>query len=405
MIEYSPKHLVMVAADANNNKYYDMVPNGVKWTAEYGRIGGSSQTRVYSKGQWESKYKEKIRKGYVDQTELVRDLIAENPKSKSEYKPITNQEIADIVRRLQEMAHAAIEANYTISSNKVTQSMVDEAQSIINGLIDIDSVSDFNESLMKLFTTIPRKMGSVKNHIASNKEDFNKIISREQDLLDVMKGQVVQKQTVQESSDVDTYQNDKTILEVLGIQFEECNRNDIAAIKVALGDCADKFHKAWKVKNLKTQDRFDKYVKENNIKDIKLLFHGSRNENWWSIIQSGLVLRPTNAVITGKMFGYGIYYAPKARKSLGYTSLEGSYWARGSSNSGFMALMDVAYGKPYDVYSFDSKYYSFNYESLQKNCMGANCLHAHAGNMLRNDEIVVYKEDQCTIKYLVELKR
>ena len=262
MIEYSPKHLVMVAADANNNKYYDMVPNGVKWTAEYGRIGGSSQTRVYSKGQWESKYKEKIRKGYVDQTELVRDLIAENPKSKSEYKPITNQEIADIVRRLQEMAHAAIEANYTISSNKVTQSMVDEAQSIINGLIDIDSVSDFNESLMKLFTTIPRKMGSVKNHIASNKEDFNKIISREQDLLDVMKGQVVQKQTVQESSDVDTYQNDKTILEVLGIQFEECNRNDIAAIKVALGDCADKFHKAWKVKNLKTQDRFDKYVKE-----------------------------------------------------------------------------------------------------------------------------------------------
>jgi len=24
--------------------------------------------------------------------------------------------------------------------------------------------------------------------------------------------------------------------------------------------------------------------------------------------------------------------------------------------------------------------------------------------MLRNDEIIVYKEDQCTIKYLIELK-
>lgn len=89
---------------------------------------------------------------------------------------------------------------------------------------------------------------------------------------------------------------------------------------------------------------------------------------------------------------------------LGYTSLSGSYWARGNSNSAFMALMDVAYGKPYDVHSFDSKYYDFNYERLQKTCPGANCLHAHAGSMLRNDEIIVYKEDQCTIKYLVELR-
>ena len=112
-----------------------------------------------------------------------------------------------------------------------------------------------------------------------------------------------------------------------------------------------------------------------------------------------------SAVITGKMFGYGIYYAPKARKSLGYTSLSGSYWANGSSSSGFMALMDVAYGKPYDVHSFDSKYYNFNYDALQRACPGANCLHAHEGSMLRNDEIIVYKEEQCTIKYLVELKK
>ena len=135
-----------------------------------------------------------------------------------------------------------------------------------------------------------------------------------------------------------------------------------------------------------------------------MLFHGSRNENWWSIIQTGLILRPTNAIINGKMFGYGIYYAPKARKSLGYTSLNGSYWTKGHSSSGFMALMDVAYGKPYDVYSFDSKYYNFNYDALQRNCPGANCLHAHEGNMLRNDEIIIYKEEQSTIKYLVELK-
>ena len=138
-------------------------------------------------------------------------------------------------------------------------------------------------------------------------------------------------------------------------------------------------------------------------KDIKLLWHGTRSENVWNILKTGLVLRPTNAVITGKMFGYGIYFAPKARKSIGYTSLSGSYWARGNGSSGFMILHECAYGTPYDVHSFDSKYYNFNWDTLQKACPGATCLHAHAGQMLRNDEIIVYKEEQLTARYLVEI--
>lgn len=403
MPEYTPRHLVMVTAGANNNKYYDMKPQGDMWVATYGRIGSGSQTRTYSKREWDKKYNEKIRKGYIDQTDLIQDLISTEKPTQSEYKEIDNAEIAAIVERLQAMAKKAISENYTVSSNKVTQAMVDEAQNIITGLLNITDVKIFNDELLKLFTTIPRKMSSVSSYIARDNGEFNKIISREQDLLDIMKGQVVQKQVVEETKETKPI-NDNTILEHLGLEFEECSNEDIATIKVALGSCSDKFHKAWKVKNLRTQKRFDDFVKENNIKDVRLLFHGSRNENWWSIINSGLMLRPTNAVITGKMFGYGIYYAPKARKSLGYTSLLGSYWARGNSSSGFMALMDVAYGKPYDVYSFDSKYYNFNYETLQKNCPGANCLHAHEGNMLRNDEIIVYKEEQCIIKYLVELK-
>lgn len=403
MPEFKPKYLVMVEADANKNKYYRMIPHGDSWTAEYGRIGSSSQRRTYPIRQWNSKYNEKIRKGYIDQTELVEDLISTEMPKQSEYKEIENKSIAEIVERLQSMAQKAISKNYTISSNKVTQAMVDEAQTIISNLLIIKDREKFNDTLLKLFTVIPRRMGSVDSHIAHDDTQFAKIISREQDLLDIMKGQIVQKQAVEEVKD-NKQISDKTILEQLGLEFEECSPEDIAIIRVALGSCSDKFYKAWKVKNNRTQERFDTFVKENNIKDIRLLFHGSRNENWWSIINSGLVLRPTNAVITGKMFGYGLYYAPKARKSLGYTSLSGSYWANGTSSSGFMALMNVAYGQPYDVYSFNSKYYNFNYDALQRASPGANCLHAHEGSMLRNDEIIVYKEDQCTIKYLVEVK-
>lgn len=403
MTEIKPRYLVMVTASANNNKYYKQIPHGDSWTAEYGRVGSSPQRREYPMSQWNSKYNEKIRKGYVDQSELVEDLIQVEKPKQSEYKEIENKVIAEIVERLQSMARKAISENYTISSNKVTQAMIDEAQDVLTSLLTISKVEEFNDVLLKLFTVIPRKMGNVQDYLARTDKDFSSIIQKEQDLLDVMKGQVVQKQIIEESTD-DEKQKENTILEQLGLVFEECDKKDIAIIKDALGSCSDKFHKAWRVKNLKTQQRYDDFVKENNIKDTKLLFHGSRNENWWSIINSGLVLKPTNAVITGKMFGYGIYYAPKARKSLGYTSLSGSYWARGNSSYGFMALMDVAYGKPYDVYSFDSKYYNFNYEKLQQACKGANCLHAHEGSMLRNDEIIVYKEEQCTIRYLIELK-
>lgn len=403
MLEYTPRYLVMVTAGANNNKYYKMSPNGDTWTAEYGRIGGSSQTRTYSKYQYESKYNEKIRKGYVDQTDLVKDLIVKEDVSQPEYREIENRAIAEIVSRLQQMASQAIKENYTISSDKVTQAMVDEAQVILTNLLTIDKVDAFNAALLNLYTVIPRKMATVKSHMATDPSQFAEIISKEQDLLDVMKGQVVQKQVVEQTVSKEPI-NDKTILEHLGLIFEECTEDDIARIKSNLGSCANRFYNAWKVTNLRTQERFDRFVEENEIDDVRLLFHGSRNENWWSIINTGLVLRPTNAVITGKLLGYGLYYAPKAQKSLGYTSLSGSYWAHGSSQYGFMALMNVAYGKPYDVHTFDSKYGGFTYDVLQKECPGANCVHAHAGSMLRNDEIVIYKEEQCTIKYLVELR-
>ncbi|MDD4779106.1 MAG: WGR domain-containing protein [Tissierellia bacterium] len=402
MESLNPLYLVKVEVDANNNKYYRMIPNGNVFDVQYGRIGVTGfQTAEYPISQWNKKFNEKIKKGYVDQTRLVAETVIKSKKK--EYKDIENKYIQMIVIRLQAMAKQAIADNYTISSNKVTQIMIDEAQAILNSLLNAETVESFNKILIELFKIIPRKMGKVKDYLANSKNNFAKIIQNEQDLLDVMRGQVVQN-SVDEEVIEDIYENpNQTILDVMGLRFEEITEDEKLLIKKNLGGISDKFYQAWKVINIKTQNKFDKYIKENNIHNCKLLWHGSRNENWWSIINTGLVLRPS-AIISGKMFGYGIYFAPSAQKSLGYTSLHGSYWAGGNSNSAFMSLYDVAYGKPYNVYSFDSKYYNFNYEQLQRYSIGANCLHAHAGSMLRNDEIIVYKEDQLTIKYLVELK-
>ena len=404
MAEIRPTYLIMVTT-ANNNKYYNLFPEGDQFRVEYGRVDATKTTRTYPMSKWNAQISAKIKKGYQDVTDLKKDLVQEisasNPESS--YREIENAAIKAIVEKLQSMARETIQKNYTVKASSVTQDMVDAAQKIIDDLANNSAtVEEFNGNLLKLFTVIPRKMGNVRDYLADNAEEFASIISKEQDLLDVMRGQIYVKRDDEPVRTVEKKQ--QTILEELGLVMEETTADDVALIKTLMNESADKFKKAWRVTNLKTQERFDKFVQENDIKDTRLLFHGSRSENFWSIIKTGLVLRPTNAVITGKMFGYGCYYAPRCAKSIGYTSLSGSYWAHGGNNTAYMALFDVAYGTPYDVYSFDSKYYNLDYNRLQQFKPGANCLHAHADKgMLRNDEIVVYKEDQMTIKYLIEI--
>lgn len=404
-MEIRPTYLIMVTG-ANNNKYYNLFPEGDQFRVEYGRVDATKTTTYYPMSKWDSQIKSKLKKGYQDVTDLKKDLVEEisstNPESP--YKEIENAAIRAIVDKLQNLARETIRKNYTVKASAVTQDMVDAAQKVIDELANsASSVDEFNNTLLKLFTIIPRKMGNVRDYLATTNEDFAKIITTEQDLLDVMRGQIYVKPEVVEQQSNEP-KKALTILEELGLVMEETTIDDVAMIKTLMKESADKFRKAWRVKNLKTQERFDKFVAENNIKDTRLLFHGSRSENFWSIIKTGLVLRPTNAVITGKMFGYGCYYAPKCAKSIGYTSLSGSYWAKGGNNTAYMALFDVAYGVPYDVYNFDSKYYNLDYNKLQQFKPGANCLHAHADRgMLRNDEIVVYKEEQMTIKYLIEI--
>lgn len=403
-MEVRPTYLVMCSAQ-NNNKYYNIFPEGDRIRVEYGRIDATKTTTYYPLSKFETQVKSKIKKGYVDVTDLKKDLVEEissaNPESP--YREIENEAVRLIVEKLQNLARDTIRKNYTVKASAVTQDMVDAAQKIIDELANNSAtVEVFNANLLKLFTVIPRKMSDVRYYLADKTDDFSKIITKEQDLLDVMRGQIYVKPEIEPT--VTSEKKQQTILEELGLVMEETTRDDVALIKTLMNESADKFRKAWRVTNLKTQERFDKFVQENGIKDTRLLFHGSRSENWFSIIKTGLMIRPSNAVYTGSMFSDGIYFAPKCAKSIGYTSLSGAYWAHGGNNTAYMALFEVAYGTPYVIYQHDSSCYHLNYDVLQKKTPKCNCLHAKADKgMLRNDEIVFYRNDQMTIKYLIEI--
>ena len=401
-MERKPTYLIMVTTE-NNNKYYNCFPEGSQFRVEYGRVDSTKTTVYYPIEKWDSQIQSKLKKGYKDITHLKTALVEEIKKDSNDksLKQIENEAIRKIIAKLQSIARQTVDKNYTIKSSAVTQEMVDEAQEVIDSLVNEMNTYIFNNSLLKLFSILPRKMDNVKYYLACEPKDFNKIITREQNLLDVMRGQIYVP-TDDNKDETDNNVSDKTILDEMGITMEECSTEDTAVIKKLMAESAYHFSRAWKVTNLKTQKRFDDFIKANNIKETKLLFHGSRSENWYSILKTGLKIRPANVVITGSMFGSkATYFSPKCQKSIGYTSLGGSYWANGKDNVAYMGVFNTAYGKPYDVYSFDSKYYTMEYDKLPSGC---NCLPAHAGSMLRHAEIVYYQEDQSTIKYLIEIK-
>lgn len=391
-------YLIKVDPGANNNKYYRMIPTGDTFRVEYGRVGAGCQTAVYPISQWNKKYNEKLRKGYQDKTELRIEAVSDG---KVQYKEIEDPDVAELVRSLMASAAQAVRENYTVSDKAVTTAMIYEAKRILIRLMLISDLELFNKSLVELFQVIPRRMSDVRVHLAGSPSDFASILSREQGLLDVMEGQVKTNRIIKDTTLSEDDKN-RTILEAMGLEIRPASRSDITRIKKLLGESNGLFNKAWVVVNKKTQEAFDHFMEDHPIR-TKFLWHGSRNENWWSILNSGLVLRP-QAVITGKMFGNGIYFAPKARKSIGYTSLDGSYWARGNSDCGYMAVFEVGYGKPRNVKTAQG-FHGYDYHRLKKDAPDCDCVHAHAGVSLRNDEIIIYREDQLTIRYLVRLKR
>ncbi len=425
------KYLVCVNPEHNNNKFYRLIDIGNgQCGALYGRCGnengGSWKTghehnpHPYPAYMFWIKYYEKICKGYKDVTELHNTDSSTEISAQKKYEPISDKAVNQLIQKLMAFAKKTIDENYTIKASDVTPEMVEAAEKVMTKLrtfgerkrVTKKCIDEFNKTLTELFTVLPRKIdgqGSmgVASQMATCKEHFGDIIQRESDLIDVMKTQV--KINITDTKHLDDVDHDKklTLLDALGIECYVATTEQRNKVISKLSDTLKpKVKNVYRVINKNTQKRFDEYLNTHKVNgrkpQVKELWHGSRNENWISIMQNGLLLNP-NAVITGKMFGNGIYFAPSSMKSWGYTSASGSYWARGNSDCAFMAVYATAYGTPYVVNSHSGNWYDYNYDRLQKEHPGCYCVHADSSaGMLRNDEIIFYKEEQMTINYIVE---
>jgi len=381
----------------------------------YGRIESTAVEHSYPVSDWDKKYREKTKKGYEDITHLYTEDIAEaidTASGPTQVAAIQNSMVKQLIDELQAFANKTIKENYTVSQEDVTQAQVDEAQKVIDRLVeklrDNGTAIELNEDLLKLFRTVPRRMKNVKDHLLESgydKAKVQKMLDDEQKLLDVMAGQVEaikkQKELTKKNADPKEVKKTADMLDILGIECREANSKEVEIIKKMMGSEVGKFKKAFAVNNKMAETRFNKQIAGAKDKKTEMFWHGSRNENWLNILQTSLLIRPSGAVYTGSMYGDGIYAADKCKKAMGYSSLSGSYWTKGNSHKGFMAIFEFHVGNQRHIHKHTSECYSLNKAKLQKD--DYDSVFAHGGADLINNEYIVYDVAQCTIRYLVEI--
>lgn len=359
------------------------------------------KTFIRPMAEWDNTYCNRITRGYLltKTQKMGKKTITKNSMSVNgeQFKPM-ERDVAEIVERLLSFANQVMETNFTVKVEDISDEMLEYGKKILHDLannFDKMSVAEFNNKLKVLYAAIPRRIDNLSKNLANRKTDFNDIVANEMDLYDIMLGQL-RSNSVEKNAE-------QTILDAFNLSLRPVTEEETDTIKKMLGSVAPKYINAWRIVNDKTEKRFNEFCKKESLteeKGIHHLFHGSRNENFWSIITNGLTINPCNVVITGKMFGNGTYFAPKAVKSMGYTSRYGSKWAGGTSNSGFLAIYKVATGKQYRLENAQT---DLTYNRLQDRCKGAHCTWAFAGASLREDEVIVYKDEQSTIEYLIEV--
>ncbi len=362
------------------NKIFRMLSTENRIDVEFGHIGNKLYKKSYPLSVWDEIYQEKIKCGYVDQTGLL------NNNNVVTLKLSQTESINEVLENLRTISRQMISDNYRGNMVNVSEEAINKSKELLKKLEITENVYDFNSILFELFSMIPRKMNNVIQNTAKDQDDFYKIIERENDLLRNL--QVLKTDSV--SPDIP-------------IICRECTSDEITKIRSMLDTSSlRKFKRAWSVNNPEIDQKFSSYMKKNNIKKTRELFHGSRSENWWSILTTKLLLQPSNVVKSGAMFGRGIYFADKADKSMGYTSIRDSRHAAGKSDKGYLAIYEVATGHEYDVKIWKSSMTDLNESSFIREHKDCNSLHAHAGVNLINDEYIVYNENACRIKYFLE---
>lgn len=402
--DYPGCYLVCVNPESKGGegsyKFYEMEhsPGQGQIMAKYGPFEGHRGARgkvFYPSWLYWIRYAEKLSKGYRDRSrEYLGEKIGRTARQQEEgWTAALSTASERLYATLLAMAEGCCRENLRCGVD-VTAEMAREARRCVNNMAMSKDIAKFNRWVRALIEVSPRSAHTVSAFFAKSEADFAKIVQREEGLVAAMEAVASSKRASKSKPGA------ARSFEDLGIRVEEVSLDDAPLVRESLsGVPLAKVRRVYEVTPKEQRARYEQYRASRGIADdaVRHLWHGSRNENWASIVERSLLLNPAGAVRTGSMFGAGIYFAPKCEKSWNYTSFRGTYWASGRSDTAFMGLFECAYGDPYVVQS------AGNYSLSDLDAQGKDCVHAYAGcSGLRNEEIVFYSESAMCIRYLVE---
>lgn len=384
--------LVCVTAD-NNNKWYEMEWDGTSssFNCKYGRIESTTQHATYPIGKWQSKYNEKIKKGYKDVTHTVQVMVPIADDKPDVLGKIEEEKVDRFLNLMKKYTDGLVAKTYTVKAQNVTQQQVDNAQGFLNKLLKIPKkdVTTINSTLLELYMEIPRYMGDVRSYLLPN-INLDKVLQQEQDNLDAMASQVKMLVPPKKTK----VKKDKSLLDVLGIKMKEikAHKDLDYLIKQLTGRKIDGLFEIQKEEH----DRiFDNWMAKQTNKQTRILIHGTRCTSVIPIIEQGLKIRPAgNYQFSGKVYGDGNYFSETCIKSLGYT---------GNDNDKILLVYEVHVGNPFEYNGWWTGN-SFPLDIRNLESRGYDSTFVKAGNGLLNSEIIVYRECQCRIRYIIHLK-
>lgn len=411
--DYGEMYLTFASAESSGGrgsyKFYRFIPEAGAIAAEYGRIGQRSgfgaPRRVkepYPTWMYWPKVKEKLLKGYRDQTRAYLDPDSREASAGEARTspPRGASDSAALYAELVALAESEV-ARSLVQGTKVTRGQVRESKRLLYEMGRRKTVAAFNRQLLALLQVAPRAVATVGGQLAEREADFPAVLAREQSVVAAMEAVVADKGH-RKRSDRPTSFDDFGVLAVVADEGDRAR-----AVGLLSDRLKAKVSEVYSIDPRAQRKRFDAYCASRGISEKRLLWHGSPACNWASIIQNSLWVPGASGVAHGAMFGRGIYFGENGRgkgstaegggeKSWGYVGACDSYWDRGRSRVAYMALFECAYGTPYHPSSPGS------YTADFVDSLGADCLHARAGECgLANDEIVFFSSDAVCCRYLV----
>lgn len=410
------RRFINVEVGENMNRFWDVELHDNDDVVTYwGRVGVNiTDKRFPSAGRsfMEKKIREKIRKGYTEPKVVEAGATPSKSVGSNELHSIaksqliksSNPILENLVQRFVQTNVHKITENTTITYNAntglfstplgiVTPEGIRDARTILAEIAKLVRNRKYNSVLSNLagqyLRIVPQRVG--RKLVLEDLFPDEDAIQKQNDLLDSLESSY---QSLQSTKTVKT-DSGKLIETVFKVDL------DILADKKERDRIVKYFESSKKAMhnydNVRVREIFAVKVHDMHnsfnaaLKPIKEVFHGTSQANCLSILKSGLkVSPPSTAAIAGKAFGNGIYGAINSTKSLGYTF---GRWGQGRyGDAGWLFVCDFAMGKIQDA-KFAS-YLKTGYDSLW----------AKAGDRFYNDELIVYKNNQVNIKYLLECK-